>query len=125
LAVSWSVFTTGTTNTILFSLAIGETCRTLRRGERAEQEVDVLAQDEIARDPHRLVGIALGVADDQFDLAAEHATLCVDLLDEHLGALQRRLADQCAWAGENYRVTNANGLLRRGGKRREREADEE
>ena len=70
--------------------------RTFGRGERAEQEIHVLAQDQVARDAHRLVGIAFGVADDELDFAAEHAALGVDLLDEHLRALHRRFADERA-----------------------------
>jgi hypothetical protein len=72
----------------LFSFAIGEIA-----GPSAEvsapNRVDVVAQDQIARDAHRLVGVSLGVADHEFELAAKDPALGVDLLDEHLRALHR------------------------------------
>ena len=86
--------------------------RAFGRGERAEQEIDVVAQDQIARDAHRLVGVALGVTRDELDLAAEDAAFGVDLLDEHLRALHRRLADQRARPRQDHRIADADGFLR-------------
>jgi hypothetical protein len=68
--------------------------RPLGRGQGADQEVDVLLQDELARDAHGLVRVGLGVADQELDLAAEHAALGVELFHEHLGALGRGLAEE-------------------------------
>jgi hypothetical protein len=91
--------------------------RAFGRRERAHQEVDVLAQDQVARDAHRLVGIALGVAHQQLELAAEHAAFGVGLVDEHLRAFQRRLADQCTRPGQDHRVADADRFGLRAGVR--------
>ena len=88
--------------------------RPFGRRQRADQELDVLAQDQVAGDAYGLVGVALGVAHDELELAAENAALGVDLLDEHLRALERRLADQRAGTGEDDRIADPDGLLRRG-----------
>ena len=53
-----------------------------RRVDVAEQEVDLVALDQLARLLHRGAGVAAGrVLDQQLDLAAEDAALGVDLLD--------------------------------------------
>ncbi len=90
----------------------------LRRGERAHEEVDVLLQDQLAGDAHRLVGIALGVAREQLDLAAEHAALGVQLVHVHLGALERGLAEERARSGEDHGEADLDRLLGLGGERR-------
>src|SRR5207247_3646380 len=53
--------------------------RPLGGGQRADQEVHVVFQDQLARLADRFVGVGLGVAGDQLELAAEHAAPGVDL----------------------------------------------
>jgi hypothetical protein len=94
-------------------------CRALGRGQGAGQEVHVLAQDQLPAHPDRLVGVALGVAGEQLELAAQDAPLGIDLLHEHLGALERRLAEQRAGAGQDHREADLDGLLGRARRRRQ------
>ena len=91
--------------------------RTLGRGQGADQEIDVLLQDQLASHAHRLVGVRLGVAHQQFELAAEHAALGVDLVHEHLGALRRGVAEEGRGPGERHRHPDLDGLLRLGDER--------
>ena len=111
--MSWSVFTTGNDEDDLVLLGDRRDRRAFGRRERAEKEIDILAQDQVARDTDSLVGIALGVADDQLDLATEHAALGVDLLDEHLRALQRGLTDERAGSGQDHRIAHPDCSLLR------------
>jgi hypothetical protein len=98
-------------NTTLFSFATTDTAGTFGRRQRADEEVDVLLQDQLARDAHRLVGVAFRVARQQLELAAEYAALGVDLVDVHLGALQRRLAEQRARSRQDHREADLDRLL--------------
>ena len=110
-AVSWSVFTTGTTKTILFSFAIGETAGPSADVSVPNKKLDIFAQDQVARDPDGLVGVAFGIADDELDLAAEDAALRIDFVRKHLRALERRLADQRTRTRQDHRIADPNWLL--------------
>ena len=57
------------------------------REERAGDDVDALAGDELVGDAHGIAGIGAVVARDHLELLAEHAALGVDLLDRQLPAL--------------------------------------
>ncbi len=57
------------------------------REERAGDDVDALAGDELVGDAHGIAGIGAVVARDDLELLAEHAALGVDLLDRELPAL--------------------------------------
>ena len=61
-------------------------------------EDDAVAR-QLARQRHRLIGVAEVVADDQLDLLAEHAALGVEILDRHLGAALIPLAGPGVDAG--------------------------
>jgi hypothetical protein len=74
-------------------------------GERrivvAEQEVDLVAFDELARLHDRSPGIpAGGVLDDELDWTAEYAALGVDGLDRHLTADQFVFPERPDGAGQ-------------------------
>ena len=85
---------------------------TFGRRQRADNEVHVILEDELAGNAHRLVGVALGVAEEQFHLAAEHAALGIELLDEHLRTLQGGLAEQRARSRQDDRKTDLDRGLR-------------
>ena len=79
----------------------------LRHGERkrrvdvAEQEVDLVAVDQLARLLHRRAGVAAGrILDHELDLTAENAALGVDLVERHLAADQLVLAGGGVSAGQ-------------------------
>ena len=81
--------------------------RHLRHGERerrvhvAEQEIDLVALDQLARLLHRRAGVAAGrILDDELDRTAENAALGVDLLERHLAADQFVLAERGVGAGQ-------------------------
>ena len=112
--------------------------RDLRHGERqrrvdvAEQEIDLVAVDQLARLLHRRAGVAADrILDDELDRAAEDAALGVDLVERHLAADELVLARAGVGAGQRIveadldRVGGAGaddertGELR-GGKRRSR-----
>ena len=56
-------------------------------GESSHQQTDVLARDQLLGHAHRVAGVAVVVARDHLDLAAEHAAGLVDLLQRELPAL--------------------------------------
>ena len=59
-----------------------------RRIDVANQEVDLVAVDELAGLLHGGAGVAAGrILDQQFDLAAENAALGVDLLERQLAPI--------------------------------------
>ena len=67
-----------------------------RRVDVAEQEVDLVALDQLARLLHRGARVAAGrILDDEFNRAAENAALGVDLIERQLAADQFVLA----WPG--------------------------
>ena len=71
-----------------------------RRVDVAEQEVDLVALDQLARLLHGRAGVAAGrILDDQLAWATEDAALGVDLLERHLAAdqfvLSRRGVSPC------------------------------
>ena len=81
--------------------------RDLRHGERerrvdvAEQEIDLVAFDQLARLLHRRAGVAAGrILDEEFDRTAENAALGVDLVERHLAADQLVLAGGGVGAGQ-------------------------
>ena len=117
-AVSWSVFGIGAMKTILFSFATTETA-----GPSAEVRVPTRKSTFSLRissrdDPHRLVGVALGVADEQLELAAQHAALGVDLFHEHLRALGRRARRRARGGPDSdHREADLDRLLGVGGER--------
>ena len=76
----------------LVLLGDGRHRRRLGRGQRAGQEIDIVLDDQLTREPHRLVGIGLAIACEELELLAENATLGVDLIDRHLGAFEDRIA---------------------------------
>jgi hypothetical protein len=64
--------------------------------ERAGDDVDALARDQLVGDAHRVAGIGAVVARHHLELLAKHAALGVDLLDRELppflvGVEERRL----------------------------------
>ena len=105
----------------LVLLGDGRHRRRLRRGQRAGQEVDIVLDDQLAREPHRLVGAGLAVARQQLELAAEHAALGVDLLDRHFGALDDRHAVDRGGAGQRHRKADLDRVLGGRGRRRARD----
>ncbi len=79
----------------------------LRHGQRkrrvhvAEQEVDLVALDQLARLLHRRARVAAGrILDQELDRPAENAALGVDLLDRELAADQLVFADRRKGPGE-------------------------
>ena len=81
--------------------------RHLRHGERerrvdvAEQEIDLVALDQLARLLHRDAGVAAGrILDHELDRTAEDAALGVDLVERHLAADQLVLARRGVSAGQ-------------------------
>ena len=63
--------------TILFSLAMVDTAGASAEVSVPDQEVDVVLDDQLAREAHRLVGAGLAVARQQLELAAEDAALAL------------------------------------------------
>src|SRR5579883_2262319 len=87
-------------------------------GQRADQKINPVLDDQFARDAHRLVGARLAVARQQFQLAAEHPALGIDLGDGQLGALEHRRAVNRGRSGERYRKADLDRL---GGARAQRQ----
>ena len=85
--------------------------RRFRRGKRARKEIDIVLDDHLTGEAHRLVGIGLAVAREQFELAAEHAALGVDVGYRHLGALGDRHAVNCGRAGQRHREADLDRFL--------------
>ena len=72
-----------------------------RRIDVAEQKVDLVAVDQLARLLHRLPGVAAGrVLDDELSRASENPALGVDLVERHLAADHLILAGCGVSAGE-------------------------
>ncbi len=72
-----------------------------RRIDVAEQEIDLVVVDQLARLLHRRAGVAAGgILDDQLDLPPENSALGVDLLDAELKADQFVLARSRVGAGQ-------------------------
>jgi hypothetical protein len=82
-----------------------------REGERrvcvAEQEIDLVAIDQLAGLQHRRARIAAGgILHDQLDLAAQNASLRLDLFDRKLTANQFVFAKPAK--GASQRIVEAN-----------------
>jgi hypothetical protein len=75
-------------------------------GQGAGQEVDIVLDDQLAREPHRLIGAGFAVARQDFELAPEDAALGVDLGDRQLGTFQNRLAIDCGRSGHGDRESD-------------------
>jgi hypothetical protein len=89
------------------------------RGVRApvpDDDGDAIA-DQLARERHRLIGIAVVVADDEFDFLAEHAALGVEVFDRDLGAALIPVAGPGVIAG--HRAGQADPDVRRRSRRAE------
>ena len=96
-----SVWPPGTMWRMPFSLRHLRHRERQRRIDVAEQEVDLVALDQLARLLHGGAGVAAGrILDQQLDLAAENAALGVDLLDRQLAADQFVLAERGVGAGQ-------------------------
>src|SRR3546814_5225530 len=71
------------------------------RQKAAEQELDLFAGDQLLRDTHRVAGVAVIVAPDHLQGAAQYAALRVDLFHRQLPALfvrrseERRVGKEC------------------------------
>ena len=109
--VTASVWPPGTICRIPFSL------RYLRHGERqrrvhvAEQEIDLVAVDQLARLLHRNAGVAAGrILDEELDRPAENAALGVDLLERQLAADQLVLAERGVGAGQRVVEADLDGV---------------
>ena len=90
----------------LFEANVGDRLRQ-RRVDVADQEVDLVAVDQLARLLHRGAGVAAGrIFDQQFHLAAENAALGIDLFDRELAADQFVFAERGIGAGQ--RVVEAD-----------------
>src|SRR5690606_672701 len=63
------------------------------RQEGAEEQIDLLARDELLGHAHRIAGVAVVVAGDDLDLASEQPPGGVDLLERELPALAVRLVE--------------------------------
>ena len=64
-------------------------------GERAaDQHVDRVVVDQLARERHRLLGIGSGIVKRELELAAEHAALPVDPLDVELEGFGFGIAEE-------------------------------
>ena len=71
------------------------------RVDVADEEVDLVALDQLVGLLHRDGGVGAGrILDQQLDLAAEDAALGVDLVDRELGADQFVLAERGVGAGQ-------------------------
>ncbi len=83
-----------------------------RRIDVAEQEIDLVAVDQLARLLHRGAGIGAGrILDQQLHLAAEDAALGVDLLDREFAADLLVLAELGVGAGERIVEADLDRLL--------------
>ena len=83
-----------------------------RRVDVADQEVDLVALDQLERLLHRGGGVAAGrILDQQLDLAAENAALGVDLLDGELRADQFVLAERGEGAGQRIVEADLDRLV--------------
>ena len=71
------VFEVGAMKTILFSLAMVDTAGASAEVSVPDQEVDAILDDQLAREPYRLVGAGLAVARQQFQLAAKTPPLAL------------------------------------------------
>ena len=94
----------------------------LRHGERerridvAEQEIDLVALDQLARFLHRRSGVAAGgILDQHFGLASENSALGVDLLDGELAADDFVLAVGRVCAAQRIGEAELDGIGRAGG----------
>ncbi len=90
-----------------------------RRVDVAENEVHMVAVDQLARLLHRGAGVAAGrILDQQLDLAAEDAALGIDLFERELGADHLILAERRVGARERIVEPDLNCI---GGARRDDE----
>jgi hypothetical protein len=82
-----------------------------RRVDVAEQEIDLIAVDQLQRLLYRGGGIAAGrILDQRLDLAAEGAALGVDLLEREPGADQFVLAERREGAGQRIIEADLHGV---------------
>jgi hypothetical protein len=88
----------------------------------AEQKIDLVAVDQLARLLHRHAGVAAGrVLDDELERPAENSTLGVDLVDRNLATDQLVLSQRGLRAGQRIvdadldRVRGAGGRDERTG----------
>src|SRR5208282_2545802 len=80
-----------------------------RRIDVAEQKIDLVAVDQLARLLHRLAGVAAGrILDHELDRTAEDPALGVDLVERHLAADQLVLARGGVSAGERIVEADAD-----------------
>src|SRR5207245_2823924 len=91
------------------------------RQERSRDQGDLLRRHQLLRVLLGLGGLALVVAEDDLDLAAEHTALRVDLVDRHLDRLPVRSGERCADAAERDDLPDPDRRLLRRGRRRRRE----
>ena len=80
----------------------------------AGDEDDAVA-GQLARQRHRLIGVAEVVTDDQLDTLAEHAALGVEILDRQLGAALKAIAGPGIDAGHRGGHANPDLGRRRAG----------
>ena len=85
--------------------------RCFRRGKRARKEFDIVFDNHLTGEAHRLVGIRFAVTREQFELAAEHAAFGVDIGYRHLCALGDRHAVNCGRAGQRHREADLDRFL--------------
>jgi hypothetical protein len=82
-----------------------------RRVDVAEQEVDLVAFDQLARLHDRGPGVpAGGVLDDQLNRAAENAAFGVDGVDRHLTADQLVFPERREGAGDRVVEADLDGV---------------
>ena len=93
--------------------------RRLGRSQGADEEIDVVLDDQFAGKAHRLIGVRLAVARQQLELAAKHAASGVDLGHRHLGAFQDRFAVNRGRSRQGDRKPDLDRLICRCGKRGE------
>ena len=86
--------------TMFFSNSSGITATLLRRAEVAGHHEDAVLVDQLLGREHGLARVVGGVLDQQADLAAVDAALLVDLVDAHLHAGARLLAEARRRAGK-------------------------
>ena len=91
--------------------------RHLRHGERqrrvdvAEQKIDLVAVDQLARLLHRVPASPLvEILDDELDRTAEDAALGVDLVERHLAADELVLAQRRVGAGQRIVEADLDGV---------------